>query len=95
MSPTAVQAVADVHETPLSSLPLAPGKFGVVWSDQLVPFQCSARVISLPMLSTEFPTAVHAMDDAHETPLSMLAPFGFGVVWIDQVVPFQLSARVC
>jgi hypothetical protein len=42
--PTAMQSVADLHETPLSTLPAAPVGFGVVWSDQLVPFKRSAKL---------------------------------------------------
>jgi hypothetical protein len=40
-NPTAVQAVADVHETP--SRDAAPPGLGVEWTDQLVPFQASAK----------------------------------------------------
>jgi hypothetical protein len=37
-----VQAVLDVHDTPLSPLLLA-GRLGVAWIDQVVPFQPSAN----------------------------------------------------
>jgi hypothetical protein len=93
--PTAVQA-ADVHETPLSPLAVASVGFEVVWMDQLVPFQRSASVRWVPVLAVKLPTAVQAVADVHETPLSPLAvaPAGFGVFSIDQVVPFQRSASV-
>jgi hypothetical protein len=47
--PTAVQAVADVHETAAKKL-LKPFGLEVVSMDQLVPFQRSARVRGLPTL---------------------------------------------
>jgi hypothetical protein len=42
------------------------------------------------------PTATHAEDEVHETPLRVLtgAPGGFGVTSRLQLVPFQRSARV-
>jgi hypothetical protein len=42
--PAAAQVVAEVHDTPLSWLDAAPAGLGVVWIDQLVPFQRSAKV---------------------------------------------------
>jgi hypothetical protein len=94
--PTAVQAVLDVHDTPMTPLPVVPVGLGVVWIDQLVPFHCSANVTSglEPVLD---PTAVQAVLDVHDTPLRLLlsvAPVGLGVVWIDQLVPFHRSANV-
>ena len=50
-SPTAVQAVADAQETWLSTLVVAPAGLGVAWTDQLLPFQRSARVtVAVPLL---------------------------------------------
>ena len=45
--PTAVQALADVHDTPLKLLKAAPAGLGVDWIDQRVPFQRSASVSPL------------------------------------------------
>ena len=42
--PTAVQALAETHDTPSSSLLEAPVGFGVVSIDHLVPFQRCAIV---------------------------------------------------
>jgi hypothetical protein len=91
-----VQAVLDVHDTPSSSLLVAPVGLGVVWSDQLVPFQRSANVRCVPALLMKYPTAVHAAVDVHDTALSRLlvAPVGLGVGWIAQLAPFQCSANV-
>jgi hypothetical protein len=50
--PTAVQSVADRHETPASELELAPLGRGVAWTDQLVPFQLSASTSVVPALLT-------------------------------------------
>ena len=49
-SPTAVQAVLEVHDTPPRLLPVVPVGLGVVWIDQLVPFQRSANVTLVPEL---------------------------------------------
>ncbi len=67
VDPTAVHAVAEGQDTALSTPSLAPVGLGVVWTDQLVPFQTSARV---PLSAT--PTAVQALADGHDTPLSWL-----------------------
>jgi len=77
-SPTAVHAVADVHETAFRLPPL-----GVVWVVQVLPSQRSA--------SPPDPTAMHAVADVHETPFR-LTPLG--VAWIVQVLPFHRSASV-
>jgi hypothetical protein len=45
--PTAVQAAADVHATPIRKL--GPW-LGVAWWRQPAPFQCSARVCGVPEL---------------------------------------------
>ena len=92
--PAAVQAVADLHDTPLRALPEAPAGLGVAWMDQAVPFQASASVPCRPPLLKEYPVAAQAVADVHDTPLKMLpvAPAGWGVAWIDQLVPFHRSA---
>src|SRR6478735_2650289 len=66
--PTAVQAVADVHDTPFSVL---FGAAGVVWIVQLMPFQNSASVPGPPC-----PTEVQAVAEAHETAESVPLPPG-------------------
>ncbi len=43
--PTAVQAVADVQDTPLRELLVAPAGLGVVWMVQVVPFHTSTNVL--------------------------------------------------
>ncbi len=93
--PAAVQAVADVHDTPLRLLPWAPLGLGVAWMAQLVPFHRSASVRPVPPLLLYPPTAVHAAADVHDTPLRALpwAPAGLGVDWMDQLEPFHRSAR--
>jgi hypothetical protein len=44
-----VQADAEVHETAVSELAVAPLAFGVVRTDQLVPFQPSA-IFQVPVV---------------------------------------------
>jgi hypothetical protein len=62
--PTAVHAVADVHDTPIRKLIGTPGGAGIGWTLQLVPSHLSA--ITRPALL--FPTAVHAEGELQETP---------------------------
>jgi hypothetical protein len=38
-----MQALAEVHDTPVSSLDVAPGGVEIRWTDQEVPFHASAR----------------------------------------------------
>ena len=42
-APTAVHAVAAVHETEVSAAAVAPAGVGALWTVQLVPFQVSTR----------------------------------------------------
>src|SRR5205807_1475484 len=44
--PTAVHAVAALHDTPVSDALTVPVGSGVVWTVQLVPFQRSATTLS-------------------------------------------------
>jgi hypothetical protein len=85
--PTAVQADADVQDTPLKP-PLPCGGLGVVWMVHLVPFHRSARVPA-----AELPTAVHADAEVQDTPFRALPPAGLGVVWMVHLAPFHRSAR--
>lgn len=94
--PTAMQAVLDVHDTPLEALKIAPGGFGVLASAQLAPFHHSANSQSggPPRLVSNSPTAVQAADDAHDTPWNIASPCpadGFGVLCIAQTLPFHRS----
>jgi hypothetical protein len=91
--PRAVHAVGDVHETAFKLPP--PPEEGVVWIVQVLPSQYSANVPALPNgLASQSPTAVHAVEDAHDTPdkLLRIAPLGFGMAWIIQFAPSQRSA---
>ena len=65
--PTAVHALAEVHDTPDSTAFVAPDGFGVVWTVHFVPFQSSAKGVSAPGKSLKDPTAVHVVNDTHET----------------------------
>src|SRR6516164_1902084 len=94
--PTAVQALADVHDTPPRTTDDPPAGVGVCWIDHVVPFHRSASDPPLlgPVLS--MPTAVQALADAHDTAPRPLpwTPVGLGVCWIDHLVPFHRSASV-
>jgi hypothetical protein len=85
--PTAVHAVAEVHDTPDKLMLAAPLGVGVVWIVHVLPSQRSASVPPLPD-----PRAVHAVADVHETAFRVTPPFG--VAWIVQVRPSQASASV-
>jgi hypothetical protein len=93
--PTAVQAEAEVHEMALKpSAVLA--EVGAGWMLHFDPFQPSVIVpTGLPEPSNPWPTAVHAKEDVHETPVRKpdCAPAGIGTGWVFQLVPFQRSAR--
>lgn len=84
-NPTAVQAVADAHDTLRKPVSLrAPGltTFRARRIDHLVPFQCSANAPAAP-------TAMHAVADAHDT---LDRPLRLGSRCIDHLRPFQRSA---
>jgi hypothetical protein len=89
-----VHAVVDAHDTRSSVVPRAPAGLGVDTTNQLVPSHASTGARS-SLLPEEVPTAVQAVADAQETPLSTLsrAPCGVAIDWTDQRVPFQASAR--
>src|SRR5579863_2425823 len=68
----------------------APG-LRVAWTDHLVPFQPSARVLAPPD-----PAAMQAVGEVHDTLFRSLSstPGGLGVAWTDHVAPCHASARV-
>jgi hypothetical protein len=94
-SPTAMHAVDEVHDTPHNRLYLLPVGAGGSWSDHVVPFHFSAKGTFCPELFVSKPTAVHAVDEVHETPTNSLPllPVGAGGSWSDHVVPFHFSAK--
>jgi|SRR5215469_3782688 len=84
-----MQADVAVHAT-LARVDAGPEGLGVAWMRHVVPFHRSARVLPSP----EFPTAVQAVLDAHDTPFRKPPPAGFGVGWMRHRVPVRCSARV-
>jgi hypothetical protein len=62
----------------------------------MVPFHCSAKGTTVPLLSVaaDEPTAVHAVGVVHETAVRLAAvgPTGLGVDTTDQVLPSHDSA---
>ena len=89
-TPTAVQVVAEVQDTPERSVEMDPG-WGLGTTDQLVPFQDSMRVLPAPLL---LPTAMHAAAEVQDTLLRLSLDPGLGLGTTDQVVPFQDSMTV-
>jgi hypothetical protein len=75
-----MQAVADVQDTSLSWLYIAPVGLGMESADQVVPFQDASNVTPWLALLKDNPTAVQALGEVHDTPRSKAgtAPGGFG-----------------
>jgi hypothetical protein len=94
-APTAVQASGDVQDTPARRVLVEPAGSVVGWIDQRLPSHRSASGDVRPAAAYQ-PTAVQAVDDAHETAVRVLdvAPGAVGVVSIDQVLPSKRSASV-
>ena len=67
-SPTAVHAVAELHDTENR---MAPATSGVGWTAHFLPFQRSASAPEVVL-----PTAVHAVAELHDTPFSEPLPAG-------------------
>jgi hypothetical protein len=65
--PTALHAVVDAHDTPQSTLSVAPVGAGIGWIDQPTPSHRSTNGAVVPALSTKDPTAVQAVVDVHDT----------------------------
>ena len=90
--PTAVQAVAEVQETPNSLLLSSVPASGLGTTDHLLPFQDSTRVpLAGGVTRWCEPTAVQAVAETQDTlARSALRTFcGLGAT--DQVLPFQIS----
>src|SRR5579863_4551587 len=95
--PVAIQVVALVQETPPRSSSLDPGRFGVVWSDQRVPFQPIASVRNGCVFEVVYsPTDTQADALKQEMPnkASNTVRGGFGLATTDQAVPSQRSVSV-
>ena len=95
--PVAVQALAEVQETPDKVVWEAPDGLGVDWIVHVLPLRASARAeVTVPAPSMVYPTAVQLEVAVHDTPSRALAeaPEGFGVDLIVQLVPLHASARV-
>lgn len=92
-APAATQFV-DKHDTPDNELSIAPAGAGGSFADHEAPVSFSAKGTHLLELLKNCPTALHIVDDAHETPSRepLVAPAGLGSSCADHAVPFQVSA---
>jgi hypothetical protein len=91
--PMAVHAPDDEQDTARSD-ERAPGGLGMDWMFHFVPFHASARTWEGEAVGVEFPTAMQATADQHETPSRealLLARSGVG--WIVHAPPSHRSAR--
>lgn len=88
-----MHAEAEAHDSPYRWLAVAPLGLGVDWTVQDVPSQRSASGSSV-VLVVEYPVAVQAEAEAHDTPSRKLAvaPLTVGVDRTVQDVPSQRSA---
>src|SRR6266480_5741483 len=94
--PTAVQAVAKVHDTPNRPLESLADVMGVGLIFQEVPSHCSATTVSTASLG-ELPTAMHLVLSVHDTRLrsafEVPLPPGLAMVCIVQFEPSQRAAK--
>src|SRR6516162_11253313 len=92
----AMQAEVAVQETPSKPLGSAPGRLGVFWIFQVLPFQDSARLTGVLKLFAAGPAAMQNEGIGQETAASPLAEARgrMGVGWMDHVLPFHRSAKV-
>jgi hypothetical protein len=66
-APTAIHAVAEVHDTPASFVTIAPAGLGVACTVQAAPFHTSASVTSCLKVLVNHPAAVQAVAEVHDT----------------------------
>ena len=92
--PTAMQAEADLHDTPNRFAPRVPSGLAAGWMLHCVPSHPSLRLTSAPEASTPIPAAMHAESVGQATPPSWWRPGSFGVLCRLQLSPFQRSATV-
>ena len=94
-SPTATQLVAELHETPFSTVAEPPVRLGACCTDQVLTFQCSASTMKEVVGEPEEPTAVQFVAEAQETAFSQAssALAGTAAAWIAQVLPFHCSVN--
>jgi hypothetical protein len=100
--PIAKQLVNDGQETCSSSSPVKLGDPGMVWIDQRLPFQRSTSAPSThrsgeywqPSPTSTYPTAVQALADLHDSPVSAVADQSLRVAICvpSHRPPFQTSA---
>lgn len=96
-TPAAMQALPETQDTEIRPSSGGFVAFGVGSIVHLVPFQCSASVLSpTGPPGLHVPTAVHVLAEVQEIPLSPAEtePGGFGVRSIVHFLPFQRSASV-
>jgi hypothetical protein len=93
-SPTPMQNVRAVQDTPKRAVPGAPAGLGTGWMLHFLPSQCSASVpVGFSELSVRAPTAVQATDDVQDTLARKPPPARLGVCWIRHFAPSHRSAK--
>src|SRR5690349_20300994 len=89
--PTAVQAVAEVHDTLEKPPAAAPAGSGTGWMDHEAPSHRSASGPGSPEAMSPNPTAMQLLAEVHDMPSSPLLPRTAGGR-MDHEVPFHTSA---
>lgn len=92
--PTALQNDAELHDTPWSVLASAPWTLGAPCRRHDAPFQRSTMVCWIPSAPIDEPTAVHELNEVHETFESSLVVhwWGSGRPRWTGLAPSQVSA---
>jgi hypothetical protein len=91
--PTAVHDRAEMHDTPVKRLKPSTPACGTGWVAHLRPFQRSASGTPEASSLTEYPTAVHARSDVHDTPVRPFSSDAVpGVRCTFHLRPFQCTA---
>src|SRR5690348_820478 len=90
--PTAMQALAEVHDTLLRKARAAPAGRGTGWMDHEVPFHRSASGPWPPEVTPPNPTPMQLLAEVQDTPARPLSPWPTAGGRIDHAVPFHTSA---
>src|ERR1700722_8383003 len=97
LPPSAVHAVAEMHDTALNVVRLAPAGCNGALTDHVVPRQTTliAVEVSSPFTNTpSAPTAMQKVAFGHDTPPTVLVTFPrLGIGWSVQDAPSQRSAN--
>src|SRR6516225_5927001 len=90
-----MHSLAEMHETPSRPASSAPLGSDMGDTDHPSLVMRSATGTRIPAVFRSYPTAIHAVVEAHETPVNATCspvPSGNGSAFTDHGPPFQVSA---